>query len=180
MLHYYDILEKKRSKKELDFLNKCVIMGIDPGDTTGVALIKNTKLVEKNQLPTGKGSEYEQQSKEISKYLNKHNPDIIVIEQYRIYGSKASAHIGQKLYTVELIGMVKLWGYQNKCYVFEEPAQLATNGFFTNKKMKAWGWDKDKGGHNANHWRDAFKHTLYYMLFNKDLDIAMKYLKKGE
>lgn len=169
MLGFQEFLRKRRGNKWYKKYENITFMGIDPGATTGVTVVKGLVVKDKNQLDTGKGNDFKYQAKSLFDYLDEHKPDYIVCEDYRVYEDKADIHIGIKLYTPELIGMIKAWAYLNDCEVIMQPAILIKRGFVTNDKVKSWGHGKVKGGHSKNHWHDALKHLMYALLFNKDL-----------
>jgi len=168
MLAYNEFLIKKRGNTWIKKYKDTVFIGIDPGATTGVVTYINQEVTNKSQLDTGKGEDYVKQVKSIFDYLNEYNPDIIVCEDYRIYEDKSDIHIGIKLYTVELLGIIKAWAYLNDCKVIMQPAIVIKRGFISGK-MENWGYPKYSGGHGKNHWHDALKHLFYALLFNNEI-----------
>jgi hypothetical protein len=170
MLPFEEFMKKKRGNKWIKKYEETVFVGLDPGATTGVCEVINGIVVNKGQLDTGKGENYNKQVKVIFDYLNDKKPKFIVCEDYRIYEDKAKIHIGMRLYVPELLGIIKTWAYLNDCTVIMQPAIIIKRGFITNDKVKTWGYGKIPGGHSNNHWHDALKHLMYALLFNKDIN----------
>lgn len=93
------------------------ILAIDPGETVGLALFHTDplQLVNWSQEPldvsedsAGKMWEWSQVYPHVLVWLWGYDPDVIVLEDYRVYSSTANAHIGSRVLTSELIGAVCL------------------------------------------------------------------------
>ena len=94
-----------------------LILAIDPGETVGYAILKLTEYVGGSPLlevenaeqfkleVTKQGFSWNSVSDKVVNLLNE-EPDVIVIEDYRVYASKAAAHIGSRALTSELIGAI--------------------------------------------------------------------------
>ena len=94
------------------------ILAIDPGFTTGYVIADweltipqvAPKVIETMNvsLPMNVGRsafEWDKAANVVAQLVDK-EPDIIVIEDYRIYKSKADMHIGSRLLVSELIGAI--------------------------------------------------------------------------
>jgi len=93
---------------------------LDPGETLGYVFIEMVpiiggdqwesppKILTANQIPletSKEGFNWEMVSQEVSD-LFAQEPDVVVIEDYRVYGSTAMAHVGSRVLTSELIGAI--------------------------------------------------------------------------
>lgn len=136
---------------------KCLI-ALDPGETTGWALFHDARLTDCGELPT---HTIKKSLDLLTALFDKHNPERIVYEDYRIYGWKTQSHSWDALFTPRLIGCLQTmaairdlpWSTQ----MAQQPKQ-----FCTDDKLKMWGMHQ-KG---MRHARDAIRHGTYYMLFN--------------
>ena len=94
-----------------------LILAIDPGETLGYVLVELTEFVggtpelevidaDQHQLAvTKEGFYWDSVSSNVRDLLDQ-EPDVIVIEDYRVYASKALEHIGHRALTSELIGAI--------------------------------------------------------------------------
>ncbi len=128
-----------------------LVLGIDPGNTTGIAIIRYEN-----------GSFNLQRSEIIRDHLNmwhllyEINIDRIVMESFHLYENRARAQVNSSFYTVEVIGIVKLW-----CQIHDCPLKLQTAQYgksvWDDKHLKKFGlWPT---GPNARHERDAIRHV---------------------
>lgn len=88
----------KSKAKELKDI-KYRVMGFDPGNSTGICIAGKGDLLTyliKNNL------------KAIHDCMQKVKPDIVVIEDFRLYANKAREQIGSDFYTVRVIGAIEL------------------------------------------------------------------------
>jgi len=115
-------LEKRLSststKESHDERSEMLILAIDPGETLGYVLVELTEyvggsptleVIDANQFSllrdTKQGFYWDSASSKVKDLLDL-EPDVIVIEDYRVYASKALAHIGSRALTSELIGAI--------------------------------------------------------------------------
>ena len=95
-----------------------LILAIDPGETLGYVLIELTEYVGRSpnlevedadqfklELRLKQGFNWGAVSARVKDLLGT-EPDVIVLEDYRVYASKAAVHIGSRLLTSELIGAI--------------------------------------------------------------------------
>jgi len=84
------------------------ILAIDPGEKTGFAVVElSTPAVDTPKvLDTWEwlASPLDDFAKGFLRILREVKPDVVVLEDYRIFASKAKAHIGQPLVTAEILG----------------------------------------------------------------------------
>lgn len=102
------------------------ILGLDPGETTGLALLKfgpglPSRLIldcyEQVELPITqtkltRGFNWAEVQPEVYCMVADYRPTVIVIEDFRLYHSKAMAQVGRHMLTAELIGAI--------CYAAQE------------------------------------------------------------
>lgn len=86
------------------------ILSIDPGKTCGFAVLEFEQgfpqplllaTWEQQALPLGEFA------KDFLRLLPKVRPALVLLEDYRVYASKAKEHIGAHLLTAELIGAIE-------------------------------------------------------------------------
>lgn len=140
------------------------VIGIDPGETTGICLFLGEKLIRAEQLrtkPLGDGITA------IGDWVSKHvhsvegNPQCYCsYEDYRIYDWKSNTHKWSELHTPKLIGAIEclMLQFGIPC---ESRMAVAAKGFFTDDKLREWGLYKLAKRHS----RDAIRHALYQMVF---------------
>lgn len=131
--------------------NNIVYVSWDPGQSTGVAcwsafaeplIIKELKS-----------------DKERDDFLDSLEGEPIkkfIIEEYRVYGSKAFAHVGSKVYTAQVIGDLKSWARRHNVQVVEQRADIKEIG------CKWAGIPFRKTTHMPDG-QSAFVHGYYYL-----------------
>lgn len=133
------------------------VVGVDPGETTGICVFNGCELLGSDQLTT-KG--LEEGIDALAKYLRTNKPDIVSIEDYRVYSWESDKHKWAALHTPKLIGAV-----YTICYLRDIPIKMrmaqAAKGFVTDEKLKAWGLYKKAKRHS----RDAMRHAIYSLIF---------------
>lgn len=136
-------------------LPNLVILGLDPGNTTGWALFEGAELVECGQLHLPKTASIVDLL-----YSFSETPKQFVVEEYRIYPNRAKQHIGNDLFTPRIIGAVEAFAYMNNIPVDFQPASLGKS-HFTDSRLKALGLYQ-KGQRHAN---DAIRHVAHWLIF---------------
>lgn len=131
------------------------IVAIDPGGTTGIALLDSYAGFDSFQV---EGS-FEEQANALKYQLTALAPDVVVCESFIITPNTGKLSSDeQKYYPLMLIGIIRCWcdTYELE-YVAQTPSQRK---FATDDKLKRLGWyTPTKGGH-AN---DAARHLLTYL-----------------
>ncbi len=135
------------------------ILAFDPGHTTGYAIFHGCALHESGEVDT---DDMEKATEKLGEVIACTHPYIVVIEDYRIYKSRAKHHIGSSILTARIIGCIETLCYVNiqPPTIVKQPASTAKT-FCTNTKLKEWGFYK-KGERHA---LDAIRHGCYYILF---------------
>lgn len=148
-------------------IKKQLILGIDPGQTTGVCLFDHDagKPIEQQQVKTYPHSVAQDNLKEVicdvSQVAIAENKTVVVVmEDYRVYGWKTQDHSFSELFTPQLIGALK-WTFRDRGWpVCLQMAQLPKK-FVTNDKLKKWNIDCV----GQTHARDATRHAVYHAIF---------------
>jgi hypothetical protein len=149
-----------------DFLIKSLegvntrVLGLDPGETTGACVFEGSKLLKVLQLPTKTVPSGGQLARQ---FIEEWEPDVVVMEMYRVYSWKTDDHAWHNLHTPRLIGAIEYicaCCYEPEVKLAQQTAQQA-KGFCTDEKLKAWGVYQE----GRPHARDAIRHACYYLLF---------------
>jgi len=100
------------------------ILAIDPGETVGFVLLDDGQLIEHwkwELLHKDESCFWVDFAYSFNFVLDIHKPDAVVIEAYRIYAGKADMHIGNRLFTAELIG-----AFRALCAAVSPPVLIRT------------------------------------------------------
>lgn len=143
--------------------NKTRVIGIDPGQTSGVCCFEGSNLLDVQQLQTGL---MPLAAVNVREYLQKHSlevvpPPVVVMERYAIYEWKVDSHAWSTMHTSRLIGAIELICYDLGLQLAMQSAQQA-KGFNTDQRLKEWGLYQV----GLPHARDSIRHACYYLLFN--------------
>jgi len=133
------------------------VMGLDPGQTTGACVFSGSSLLDACQLPT---SLMPYAPGFVRDYISLWTPDVIIMEDYRIYSWKSDEHKWAGLHTPQLIGAIRYmcWNEGRELHL-----QMAQQGkaFVTDDRLKEW----DLYRKGERHARDAMRHACHYLLF---------------
>lgn len=133
------------------------VLALDPGETTGMCLFKGSELLVCGQI---KGPTLYECFRTIRYNIEQNEPDVVVMEDYKVYDWKAKDHSWSSLFTPRLIGALECYTQDCELKTVKQMAQQA-KGFCTDDKLQAWGfWQKGE-----RHARDAIRHACYYLLF---------------
>lgn len=94
--------------------------------------------------------------------IDKVKPDILVIENYRVYPWLLKQHAWADIPTLRYIGALQHVAALRNIPVKLQMAQLAKT-FSPNSRLRLWGL-LNEGNKHAN---DAIRHGVYYLLFAK-------------
>lgn len=133
------------------------IITFDPGKITGVAYF------EKGELTYHKAYQEDCLSDVFfMPPLMEGRKDItVIIESFRLYSHKVESLTNDDLLTPQIIGRLKEW-FKDFPIIMQSAAQA--KGFFTNQRLK----EMDLYVKNR-HCRDAVRHGLYGLYFNKEV-----------
>ena len=135
-----------------------ITLCFDPGHTTGYAVFSGLHLMESGEIVT---KPIEKAVHNIQHLMEVKQPDIVVMEDYRVYKWKTEHHGGSELLTTRVIGCIETFCVINGvANIIKQPAHIA-KGFCKDSKLKEWGFYK-KGERHA---RDAIRHGCYFLLF---------------
>jgi hypothetical protein len=136
------------------------IIGIDPGETTGIAICDTDELPHWRWKFDQLGPE--EHHLELSDLLEMLYPSRIVYERFENRGNQAA-----RLVSCEYIGVIKRYAqahYRHQEVIVQSASQA--KAFWTNDKLKAillW------KGNDLKHAMDATRHVLYYLMQSKQL-----------
>lgn len=158
-----------------------IILAFDPSGSfkegkgqTGWVCIKDDQLLSYGLIKAKDFKTKYDYFEEHIKHIKSVNPNIVVMENFRLYGHKANSLIGSELETAKLIGVMQHHlDKSNRNYVMQMAAQVKTrftDNILINKKYIT----KDVNGRYyingvnvAGHIIDALRHALFYMLKEK-------------
>ena len=134
------------------------VLALDPGHTTGWAFFEEAELKSSDQIDT---STIEACARNATELFQIYHPQIVVMEDYRVYAWRQKQHVGSEMMTTRVIGALELMSMQHHVpHIIKQPAHVA-KGFCDDKKLKEWGMYQ-KGQRHA---RDAIRHGCYFILF---------------
>jgi hypothetical protein len=140
------------------------ILGVDPGGTTGLAWFNDDYKLDS----------YAQVSLEdLPIWFERHTPvpDLIVLENYRLWKHRALQQAGSSLPAAQAIGMVKAYGKIRGIPIVEQSPQILESA----QKMSGY---KMKGlAHSKTHWIAAANHVYWYMVKN---DLVKVYIPEED
>jgi hypothetical protein len=153
----FDVIYHSQIRKDPTLRRDGILMALDPGQTTGVAVFEDGKLKDQLQIKTWPMVDCVQSFRHI---FDVHKPKCVVFESYQVYEWKTEDHTWSQIPTVQVIGCIQtLLILQNIPY-FTQTAQVAKQ-FVSDEKLEEWGyWFK-----GIRHARDAIRHGLYFLLF---------------
>jgi hypothetical protein len=157
MVRFDDV---RRATRNADPFNGTII-GVDPGHTTGIAVVEATfDTIRQHQSFQVTTWPLEQGVTEFTRLLDTYKPRLVVFERYAVYEWKAEEHSWSEIPTVQVIGCLKTLCIQKGIPTYQQTAQQAKQ-FVTDDKLEAWGF-YERG---KKHARDAMRHAIYYLLF---------------
>ncbi|MBA7691033.1 hypothetical protein ES703_99571 [subsurface metagenome] len=127
------------------------ILAIDPGETCGVAIFKDDKLIEATELS----------EKELLIHIEIDKPDVIIVEAY-LHFPWVKDYAVHEYPTAELIGKIKLLAEQLNLRITTQPVGLVKS-VITKRVLRHF----DIKPYKSKHINDAIKHGLYYLKYRK-------------
>lgn len=158
-----------------------IVLALDPGKSTGVAVIEYPEEEKPNPLSLEKPSEMLLLSTEkhlwygIDDLIQEYEPDIIIYESFRLYKHKSKQKINSEMPTSKVIGVIAYLTELHNIPNYRQSANVG-KGFYDDKKLKML----DMYDLGSPHKRDSLRHALHYVTFNlgktdpnyKDRDLA--------
>lgn len=128
------------------------LLAIDPGKDTGWCLFINGEIA---NFGICRGLE------ELLTFIeNEPKVDIVVMEEFRLFHSKALQQSGSRLETVEAEGIVRSWAWRNKVkLVLQLPKDPLKLG-------QMWSGVAMPKNHKNSHGISALYHGVYYLVKN--------------
>ena len=149
-------LARKASKTPTNLEKQ--ILCFDPGHTTGWALFHKGQLEDSGQIDTTSMQACLENAQPIF-HLCK--PEIVVMEDYRVYKWRQKQHVGSEMLTTRIIGGLEILALQDFVdQIIKQPAHVAKQ-FCTDQKLKDWGYYQP----GLRHARDAVRHGCYFIMF---------------
>ncbi len=137
------------------------ILALDPGESTGWVTNKNGTI-------TGGTITHDRQA--VWRLLLSEDWDVIVFETFQLYASHARTLIGNKFYTCEIIGLIKLVADMTYIQLVEQGASVKKySGAYV--RDEPWQLLKKQKGATEHTW-DAYQHYCYYMRTRSPKDRA--------
>lgn len=94
-------------------------------------------------------------------------PCTVIVEEYRLYKSKAIQQSGSKLETVQAIGVIKTHARRWKAAVIEQRADIKAIA-------EKWSGHSAKGiPHSQSHKVDAMNHGTYFLVKNHIIQVKI-------
>jgi hypothetical protein len=134
------------------------LLGLDPGQTTGMALLNINK--EQGILDIEGYGEWNSMY-QLAKIVDGgffEKVDVIAFEKYIIYPHAAMSHIGSSVITAQVIGRIQWIAHRNSIAVFEQMASQAKQRWTNERILKHFPVvviNKD-----TRHCIDALRHAL--------------------
>jgi hypothetical protein len=137
------------------------VLGLDPGETTGMCVFEGTHMRVHGQIAT---ANMPWAAVNIADSIQDFKPDIVVMEDYRVYKWKTDSHAWAELHTPKLIGAVEYICHLAKIKLYKQSAQTG-KGFCTDERLKQWGFYKT----GTRHGNDAVRHVCQWLMFGEKL-----------
>jgi len=154
------LLAQAKNLKRPPFLGR--VLTFDPGVTTGASYFVGGTLNKFWQYKPENSEHIGESASSVVQIIGQYTPNVIIIEDYRVYKWKSDDHTWNDLFTPRLIGAIEHITFQRSIPLFKQSAQNAKS-FATDEKLQHWGFYV-KGKPHA---RDAIRHGVHWLLFNK-------------
>lgn len=125
-----------------------MILGVDPGGTTGLVKVLNGEVVEDDQLNFA----------DTVRWLDRETPsaDLIVVERFIISGRTVAGSREGTMDALHLVGVCRALGQLHNVPVMQQTPADAKNAFNDSVLRRTGYYDKVHGKHS----RDALRHVL--------------------
>jgi len=132
-----------------------IILGFDPGESTGYGVVDTSKQSEfEDPIGCVVGKGILDLWRGVEKLVIEYRPDKIVVEKFILYPGKASAQSYSPLLPVQVIGVIKYVAEQHAIPCIEQPAHIGKQMHLSDELY----------AHLRNkHIRDAFRHIAAYV-----------------
>lgn len=159
----------KQGKGDSNILEDYVLVGIDPGETTGLAIRRSNigfvaDLYQLNTKQIGPGMdtlfEHIEAAQRQAKIFGQ--KILVILEDYKVYSWKADDHSWSPLHTSEFIGAIKYRLHQLGIPYHLQMASEAKR-WADDEKLTQW----DVYAKGLKHSRDALRHIITYAFFGQ-------------
>lgn len=133
-------------------------LAVDPGNTTGWASFDiEGKPLDMGMLQVVFGEDLD--ANLITNLLDTIKPTVLIIEEYVLFGHKARAQTGSKMFTSRIIGLFEAWAGVNNVKVHFQRSDIKPIGY-------KWAGIKVPRNHSQSHQTDAYVHGIYWLIRN--------------
>lgn len=153
-------LFEEQVKKQRPNWGDEIVLALDPGETTGVAVFKGIKLGEVTQLNT---VEMPKAAVALYNLIVLIKPQVVIVEDYRVYKWKTDQHAWAGLHTPRLIGALEYILFVLNTPTIKQSAQVG-KGFCTDERLKEWGFYTPA----KRHAMDAVRHGCQFLMFGDE------------
>jgi hypothetical protein len=133
-----------------------LLLCLDPGDTTGYAVFRAGVLKASGQFRVDPTT--------LAKFhslMSHYKPDLLVVENYRVYQHKLKQHANSTVPTIQYIGAIRSFAQLLGIPIVFQWAFQA-KGFGTDYRLRELGLYQP----NRRHANDAIRHAVYWYIFH--------------
>ncbi len=161
-MDFNELADAVHEQRGIESYSNMTILAFDPGHTTGwAAFIPIGGVLWLNAWGEIDTTDIPLATEAVDKLIDKYMPEIVVMEDYRVYAWRAKHHAGSNLLTARVIGCIETiasWSLITR--VYKQPANIAKK-FCTDTKLKEWGFYQ----RGSKHVNDAIRHGCYFLIF---------------
>lgn len=133
-----------------------LLLGVDPGKTTGWALFENG-------LPVtwGQAKGVEAFDIELDDIVQAYGPpNIVIVEDFALFRGKALQQSGSKMEASQVIGVMASFARRHKAELVKQPSNILPIA-------QKWSKMNMPSNHSTSHWVSAYNHAWYYLVRNE-------------
>lgn len=138
-----------------------VVAAIDPGQTSGVAAVRLLRSREFGVLYTGEVL-WEQRGTAFKAFLLRWNPDLILLEDFKLFAGKATAQANSRMPSSQLIGRIEQviedLGWESRLQFVQPGSENRAKNDLTAAQRKSIG--------SSQHALDSLAHCANWVLLN--------------
>lgn len=142
-----------------------MVLGVDPGVTTGLAVVDGSGRVRKAmQVTVGDFDDAAVESLVDVLRAQSRGVEVVVCEDWRLYPAKGLALGGDSLVAAQIVGIVRALGALNMLGGVESRARVVLQP--PTIKQASWldRWLSRQGTDLRRHEKDAARHALYWLV----------------
>src|SRR5262245_32885492 len=135
MMPFETLCEKARKGRKLEPIPPSYrIISFDPGETTGFCVFQGFHLIFFCQYPT---EDLSVAAPLLDQLITVHQPDVVLVEDYKVYSTHLAQHEWSELHTPKLVGILEAYALLRKIPVVKQMAGRV-KGFVTDTKLVEW------------------------------------------